>query len=115
MVLPIGDAPNPRGVAFVTYLLIAANIAVFVLVTLPLSQERPDPRDPLLAAYVQTIARALPGQVSPAELLRQTTVYDLFVFRWGFRPGSPSIATLIACMFLHGGFLHLAGNMLFLW
>ena len=27
----------------------------------------------------------------------------------------PTWATLLSCMFIHGGFLHLAGNMLFLW
>ena len=36
MVIPIGDAPNPRGVPIVTYLLIAANVAVYLLITLPL-------------------------------------------------------------------------------
>jgi len=27
----------------------------------------------------------------------------------------PDLATLVSCMFLHGSFMHLAGNMLFLW
>lgn len=60
---------------------------------------------------------------------------DLFFFRWGFIPSElsegrdyqwlqggfdiaspiPTWATLFSCMFIHGGFLHLAGNMLFLW
>ena len=47
MVLPIGDAPNPRGVPYVTYALIAANVAVYVLVTLPLAAAKPAPGDPL--------------------------------------------------------------------
>jgi membrane associated rhomboid family serine protease len=37
------------------------------------------------------------------------------VFKHGFRPGAPSLADLLLSMFLHGGLLHLAGNMLFLW
>ena len=37
MVLPIGDAPNPRGVPVVTYALIAVNVAVYLLISLPLS------------------------------------------------------------------------------
>ena len=56
--------------------------------------------------------------VDPAtmrELLARITQYDLFVFQWGFRPVAPSLIDLGASMFLHGGFLHLAGNMLFLW
>ncbi|RPJ36690.1 MAG: rhomboid family intramembrane serine protease, partial [Deltaproteobacteria bacterium] len=51
-----------------------------------------------------------------------------FVFQWGaipyqivhgevlYGPGLfPPILTLFSSMFLHGGFLHLIGNMLYLW
>jgi membrane associated rhomboid family serine protease len=34
---------------------------------------------------------------------------------YGYRPGAPSLSTLFASMFLHVGFLHVAGNMWFLW
>ncbi len=30
-------------------------------------------------------------------------------------PQAPAVLTLVTSMFLHGGFMHLAGNMLFLW
>ncbi len=114
MVLPIGDSPNPRGVPLVTYALIAVNVAVYVLISLPLSAERPAPGDPRVAEYVHAMAQALdPG--AARELLARLTSYDLFVFAWGFRPVAPSGVDLVASMFLHGGFLHLAGNMLFLW
>jgi len=115
MVLPIGDAPNPRGVAVVNYLLIAANVAVYALIAVPLSGVRPDPRDPLLLEYVRTMSQALGDRVSAAQLLQQTTAYDLYVYVHGFRAAAPSIVDLFTSMFLHGGFLHLAGNMLFLW
>lgn len=36
-------------------------------------------------------------------------------WEYGFRPAFPSAVTAIASMFLHGGFSHLFGNMLFLW
>src|SRR6266511_154286 len=52
---------------------------------------------------------------TPARLARETSAFDLFVFTHGFRPSNPTPASLIFCMFLHSGFLHLAGNMLFLW
>ncbi len=115
MVIPIGDAPNGHGAAPATYALIALNVAVFVLVSLPLSGRRPDPRDPELREYVEVMSHATGGDLSPAELLRQTSAYDLFVFSHGYRPAQPSLGDLLFCMFLHGGFLHLAGNMLFLW
>ena len=115
MVLPIGDAPNPRGVPYVTYALIAANVAVYVLVTLPLSAAKPAPGDPLVAEYLRAVGPALHGRV-PLDVLRtQLTAYDLFVFTRGFVPGHPSVVALFVSMFLHAGLLHLAGNMLFLW
>ena len=60
---------------------------------------------------------------------------SVFFFKWGFIPSElaegrdyqllasgtdiaslvPTWATVFSSMFLHGGFLHLAGNMLFLW
>jgi len=115
MLLPIGDHPNSRGAAPVTYALIAANVAAYVLVSLPLSTRRADPRDPALLEYVQVMVEATGGRVSPRELAGQTSAYDLFVFSHGYRPSDPSPADLFSSMFLHGGFLHLAGNMLFLW
>jgi membrane associated rhomboid family serine protease len=115
VVLPIGDAPNPRGVPVATYLLIGINVAVFVLLTLPLSAVRPAPDDPLLAAYLRAVSHAVGGRVPLGVLARETTAYDLFVFTHGFRPVAPSLGALFASLFLHAGFMHLAGNMLFLW
>lgn len=47
---------------------------------------------------------------------------DDFLFRWGVIPYDVTRAfnleealTLITAMFLHGGFMHIAGNMLYLW
>ncbi len=115
MILPIGDAPNARGhFPAVTYLLIAANVAVFFFITVPLS-EMPPARGPLLAEYVQVMSESLRGRAQLEQLLANLTAYDLFVFLYGFRPAAPSLTDLFASMFLHAGFLHLFGNMLFLW
>ena len=115
MVLPIGDAPNPRGTPVVTYLLIAANVAVYVAVTLPLGAVQADPSDPAFMEYVRAVSDALGGRVPTRAMLARASAYDLFTFTWGFRPAAPGLVPLFASMFLHGGFLHLAGNMLFLW
>ncbi|MFQ5848043.1 MAG: rhomboid family intramembrane serine protease [Candidatus Methylomirabilales bacterium] len=115
MILPLGDAPNPRGTPFLTYALILVNCAVFVLITLPLSGRAPDPNDPALWEYLRIVAPSLPRPVPVEELIRHTSAYDLFVFRYGFQPAAPHVASLFTAMFLHAGFLHLFGNMLFLW
>jgi membrane associated rhomboid family serine protease len=38
-----------------------------------------------------------------------------FVLYWGLVPAAFSWTTVVTSMFLHGGFLHFAGNMLYLW
>jgi len=83
---PIRDH-NPSGrMPFVTYALIAANIAVFL-------------------SYWLTIP-------TESDLAR-------FFFDWGLVPGyvtqGARVETVVTSMFLHGGWMHLAGNMLFLW
>lgn len=115
MFLPLGDEPNPRGTPVVTWTLIAVNTAVFLLVTLPLSRVRPALDDPALFAYVQAVAPQIESRAALEALLRQVSAYDLVVFAHGFRPADPSALALASSMFLHGGFMHLAGNMLFLW
>lgn len=113
MILPLGDAPNPRGVALFTCLLIAANVAVYLLISLPLGAQPVSPLDPAAIEYARALAPRL--GLDPDVLLARTTAYDLFVFAHGFRPVDPSLQALFFSMFLHGGFLHLFGNMLFLW
>jgi len=113
MFLPVGDIPNPRSTPWVTYALMAINIAVFALVTIPLSLARPDPNDPLLLDYLKALN--LHGQWPIRTLLEQISAYDMAVFRYGYRPADPSLLSLVTAMFLHGGWLHLAGNMLFLY
>ncbi len=115
MFLPLGDEPNPQGVPYVNYALIAMNVAVYVLISLPLSFNAADPQDPRVQEYVNAVSESLPPGVSPSQVIQQISAYDLVVFSWGFRSIDPSLVTLFTAMFLHGGFIHLFGNMLFLW
>ena len=115
MFLPLSDAPNPQRVPWMTYALIVANVAVFVLFNIPLGTTPVNPQDPRLAAYVAAIREALPPGVSISEAVGQITAYDLFVFEHGFRPAAAQGIDLLTSMFMHGGFMHLFGNMLFLW
>jgi membrane associated rhomboid family serine protease len=98
-----------------TYAIIAANVAVFVLFNIPLGTTPASPRDPRLAEYMAAIRDVLPPNVPISEALGQITAYDLFVFQHGFRPAAAQGIDLLTSMFLHGGFMHLFGNMLFLW
>jgi len=115
MFFPIGDAPNPKGIPFATYALIAINVAVFVLVTVPLSAVRPDLSDPAVTEYLRIITPHLDNRVPMEVFVRELSVYDLFVFTHGFRPAHPTLQDLLFSLFLHANFAHLFGNMLFLW
>jgi membrane associated rhomboid family serine protease len=115
MILPLSDAPNPRGTPIVTWTLILLNVAVYLMVTLPLGARGPDPSDPVLGQYVSVLRDLAPPGVSMRAVLGGVSAYDLFVFKHGFRPAAPELAALLTSLFLHGGFLHLLGNMLFLW
>jgi len=116
MFLPLGDEPNPGGIPWVTYGLIAINTAVYLFISLPLSLVRPDANDPLLMEYVRVLLETLPrDRFVESEVVQQLSSYDLFVFDHGFRPAAPAPIALLTSMFLHAGFAHLAGNMLFLW
>jgi membrane associated rhomboid family serine protease len=117
MFIPIGDEPNARTFPAINYALIAINVVVFVLIALPLMGQPLDPRDPIVQELVRELARQHPN-LDPYTLaaeLRQLSSYDIFLMRWGYRAAEPSLITLITAMFLHGGWLHLIGNMLFLW
>ena len=90
MFIPISDYPPSRGAPWMTIALIVVNVAVYLLVTLPLSAERPAPNDPLLREYIRAIGSALPPNVPLQAVLAEISRYDLFVFAHGFRPAAPS-------------------------
>ncbi|AMV71411.1 hypothetical protein JCM30471_32490 [Desulfuromonas carbonis] len=112
MLLPLGDSPNPPGRPYVNYLLIGINIAVFLGVSLPLMWTRPDLNDPLLSEYLRAMGAR--GTLPVRDILQHVSAYDLLTFEYGFRPVSPSLLTLFTSLFLHGGWMHIIGNMLFL-
>jgi membrane associated rhomboid family serine protease len=115
LLLPLSDAPNPGGRPYVTYALIAANVLVYLLVTVPLGTQPPDPSSPAFQAYVDMVRNELPPDVPLRAALVHTSAYDVYVFEHGYKPAAPQLPDLFYSLFLHGGFLHLFGNMLFLW
>lgn len=49
------------------------------------------------------------------ELTLSPGALNRFFENWGIVPDQLRLATLVTSMFLHGGWMHLIGNMLFLW
>lgn len=116
MLLPIGDIPNPENYTpWGNWLLIVVNVAVYLFISYPLTLQGVNLHDPALPEYLRFIAPSLPRNLSLTYLLQQLSSYDIFVYTHGYKAGAPQLSDLFSSLFLHGGLLHLAGNMLFLW
>jgi membrane associated rhomboid family serine protease len=107
--IPIADSERSRSIPYVNLAIIIANFAVFF--------------------YEITISQHVLG--------RGITQLDVFIYHWGNIPactfdalgwdqGTTARAiecrsqphaelTILSAMFIHGGWLHIIGNMLFLW
>lgn len=108
MLIPIGDQ-NMQGVrpAYVTYVLIALNLFVFfVLQGMGANEE---------FTYGYSV---VPYEIVTGEDLTQTQTLSLGDESVDIphHPGpAPIYLTIITAMFMHGGLMHLFGNMLYLW
>jgi membrane associated rhomboid family serine protease len=104
--LPLADQNlRDRGPAYVTLALIAINVLVFLFLQLPSEAFTYG-----WAAVPQEITRGVDivGDVRVGPPGQQVTI--------PLAPGpDPIQLTLLSSMFMHGGWLHLGGNMLFLW
>jgi membrane associated rhomboid family serine protease len=92
--IPLHDATPSRGVPVVTRLLLFTNIALWV--------------------YALYLSRQ-PGAM---EALYDRYAFDWSTFTAALSSGNVSVGTflpLITHQFLHGGWLHVLGNMLYLW
>ncbi len=108
MIFPIGDDNSDRTtVPIVNYILIAINVLVFVFL------QGLGTNDQFTYAYSTVPEEIRSGEdiarPVPIEVGDQRAVINL-----QRTPGSVYL-TLITSMFMHGGFMHLFGNMLFLW
>jgi len=113
MFIPIGDEPNSKTTPYVTYGLIALNLYVWVAICRPAAMMGVEPFDPQVLEYLGTMRRAT--GIPTSVLLQDTSAYDVLTFTYGFRPAAPSLIALFTSLFLHGGWMHVLGNMLFLW
>ncbi len=92
---PIGDEREPGGgMAFVTIALIVVNVLAFLI-------ELGQPSERALNSFIEAWG------VVPREYAMRHDLPPLIPF--------PFWTTLFTSMFLHGGWMHLGGNMLYLW
>jgi membrane associated rhomboid family serine protease len=103
MLLPIGDDNyGRRTTPAVVYTLVGINILVFLL--------------QLALGDVFTVAyAAIPFEITHGtDLVQPVRIPGLGVIAQAQGP-TPIYLTLLTSMFMHGGFMHIGGNMLYLW
>ena len=66
---PIGDYPNPRGIHWMTVALIVVNVAVYLLITLPMSAQPVDVADPRVAESSRRSCRTCRPGTNPSAVL----------------------------------------------
>ena len=91
MIIPLGTDSRLRNTPYMNWALIAANVFVFVI--------------------IQHLHRDVSGHIS----LDLSSPDELFASRFDLSPRDPSLWTFITYAFLHANWMHLIGNMLFLW
>jgi len=144
MLIPIGhEDQQVTRLPWVTILLVAANVLIFLLTNQIVQQQAAETRQRVeqLVRYANEhpylrVAPEMRDMVPSApprtdldpdmvaqEQSRLDAMWDELksgaspsVFRtYGYIPAKPSLPALLTSMFLHGGWLHLLSNMLFLW
>src|SRR5262249_44785240 len=90
--IPIGDSNPTRRFPVINYLLIAANIALFI--------------------YELSLGAGLDDFIGRWGVLSNEVIA---LFGGDLRLLGPVLLQSLVSMFLHGGWLHIGGNMLFLW
>lgn len=144
MIIPIGhEEEKVMRLPWVTICLIVINVGLFLGTSQVADQQGVATRQQLqeivqyvrqhpylrLPAEMRAGLRqpAPPATVSPWTLSEEqakldgmwtqfrTTKEQGIYYTYGYVPARPSLLALVTSMFLHGGWLHLLGNMLFLW
>lgn len=123
--IPIGDNTPRRTTPWVTYGIILLNIAVFIyLLNLPATSPRDRPTfNQEVRSQAENVCYGL--ALAPSEATH-------FICKWAWQPKEffdnlrgqsdvphpdrPQIVlTILTALFIHGGWLHIFGNMIFLW
>jgi len=109
---PIGDDNSDRTITpYVNYLIIAVNVIVFVFL------QGMSGDNLFTYSYATVPGEILTGRdiVTDAKVITDPLTGDHLTIP-GLGPTAiPVYFTLITSMFMHGGWLHLGGNMLYLW
>ena len=91
----------------------AGDLNAFVRAMFPIRDHNPSRRTPFVTWSL--IAVNVLVFLSYYPLFSDEPALARFFFQWGLVPAAASPETFVTSMFLHGGLMHIGGNMLFLW
>ncbi|MBI2767471.1 MAG: rhomboid family intramembrane serine protease [Chloroflexi bacterium] len=123
--IPVGDTARSRSTPWVTWVIIAVTVGAFLRMLTLSDALAPNPGTQLQQFDDQTNGICYGYRTAPTAL-------DRFYCRWSFQPREwfdaasgktlpPAdsrvavLLTIVTAIFLHAGWLHILGNMLFLW
>ena len=123
--IPIGDSPRSSRTPWITYAMIVLNVLVFGWTLSTSGALAPTARQQVSEFREQTEGVCYGFPAPPTER-------DRLYCEWSFQPkeffdnlaGEPDVASpnriqillsIVTAMFMHAGWLHIIGNMLFLW
>ncbi|MGZ5134492.1 MAG: rhomboid family intramembrane serine protease [Flavitalea sp.] len=110
MFIPIGDDNKDRHrTPYVNYILIIINVLVFIFL------EDYATNEAFIYSYSTVPAEILQGQdLYGPQAIQNPITRDIEYIQLGVTE-IPVYLTLISSMFMHGGWAHLLGNMMYLW
>jgi membrane associated rhomboid family serine protease len=108
--IPFRDENPTRTFPFVVVALIAANVAVYIHQAM-----LPPGADTLFVYIYGAVPAVVLGKVSLAQLVPAEVRSAAGMAGVSANQLQPIWLTIFTSMFLHGGFMHIAGNMLYLW
>jgi len=117
MLFPIKDYNPTKKPAIITILFIVINILIFAYQ----SYSIPDETDRMFKGELSPLRynilsyALIPKEVTHMKKFEQPIAKDIYGRLYRIKRGTPILLTIIISMFMHGSFMHLFGNMIFLW
>ena len=113
--LPLHDNIPPRSFPFVNYTMIAICAVVFLAqLAVPEGEPRLVEKLGMIPARVQNPDQPVEIPVAVEQVMTDRGLQQKLIKREAAPSSVPAVATLLTCIFLHGGWMHFLGNMWFL-
>ncbi|HEY5920447.1 MAG TPA: rhomboid family intramembrane serine protease [Kofleriaceae bacterium] len=117
MIIPIGHDQSIRRMPWVTIGIIAicTLMQIYASFIAPSEEDIAQQLLVLAESYAGSEEPATPEELQALEQHAEALKNRLPVYRFGYKTGSGLSLALVTSAFVHGGWFHLIGNMLFLW